>query len=369
VVGQKKYATSISSFIKMETRFYLNNKLIDNFNEIWTNRILFEKIQEVKVSKLCDIFLIKPGYPEDNPFDVIQTLGKDRKIIVWYMDTVSNQIYYNHKNSINMLCEKGYDLKVIIPDHLDNYDLSCEVFNNYSMADCILEQQERDKWLISYLYNDRKKLYRQKYFLSFNGVPKLHRIALLGLIISNNLLKKFDISFNSFFWNEELNLSGLSEYNIEKFDTSILPLHLDLLESTYYTSTKLNLPLYSNSYIDIVSCSNYNRDGVYIDEKTYKSFACMKPFILVSQCGALKKLRELGFKTISPWIDESYDDEKNHVKRMSLIVEEIKRISKLSLKEIDKMYFDMELVLKHNSSQLGIYIHNTDKKILGIFND
>ena len=60
MVGQKKYATSISSFIKMETRFYLNNKLIDNFNEIWTNRILFEKIQEVKVSKSYDIFLVRP---------------------------------------------------------------------------------------------------------------------------------------------------------------------------------------------------------------------------------------------------------------------------------------------------------------------
>jgi hypothetical protein len=237
------------------------------------------------------------------------------------------------------------------------------------MADCILEQQQKDRRLINYLYNDRKKLYRQKYFLSFNGVPKTHRIVMLNFIISNNLLEKFDISFNSFFWNDEVNLDGLSEYNIEKFDTSILPLHLDLLESTYYTSTKLNLPLYSNSYIDVVSCSNYDRNGVYIDEKTYKSFACMKPFILVSQYGALKKLRELGFKTFSPWIDESYDDEKDCVKRMSLIIEEIKRISKLSLKEIDKLYFDMDLVLKHNSSQLGIYIHNTDKKILSIFND
>tara|TARA_Y100000310_G_scaffold91672_1_gene89114 strand:+ start:329 stop:1387 length:1059 start_codon:yes stop_codon:yes gene_type:complete len=350
----------------MKIRFYFNNQIIDNFNEIWTNRLLFEKIENLKLTSPCDIFLVRPNNLNDNPFEIIKSLNKDRKIIIWYMDTVSNQIYDNHKNSINMLCERGYDLKVIIPDHLDKYDLSCEVFNNYSMADCILEQQERDKWLINYLYNDRKKLYRQKYFLSFNGVPKTYRIALLDSIISNNLLEKFDISFNSFFWNDELNLSGLSEYDIEKFDTSILPLHLDLLETTYYTSTKLNLPLYFNSYIDVVSCSNYEQEGVYIDEKTYKSFACMKPFILVGQYGTLKKLRELGFKTFSPWIDESYDDEKDYVKRMNLIIEEIKRISKLSLEEIDKLYFNMDLVFKHNSSQLGIYIHNTDKKILEI---
>ena len=70
MVGQKKYATSISSFIKMETRFYLNNKLIDNFNEIWTNRILFEKIQEVKVSKSIGKVVI---FYDDNSFDEIKS--------------------------------------------------------------------------------------------------------------------------------------------------------------------------------------------------------------------------------------------------------------------------------------------------------
>ena len=347
--------------------FYFNNKPVNHFNDVWTNRILFEKIQKKEYEKDIHLFIIRPG---ENPFEVINSsLNKNDDIIIWYMDTVSNGLYDSYRKSINMLCEIGYNLKVIIPNYLDEYDLSCEVFNNYSMADSILEQQQINHKLIKYFYNESKCFYRDKYFLSFNGVPKTHRIVLLDFIISNNLLEKFDISFNSFFWNEELNLDGLSEYNIEKFDTSILPLHLDLLETTYYTSTKLNLPLYFNSYIDVVSCSNYEQEGVYIDEKTYKSFACMKPFILVGQYGALKKLRELGFKTFSPWIDESYDDEKDYVKRMNLIGKEIKRISKLSLEEIDKLYFDMDLVLMHNSSQLGIYIHNTDKKILGIFND
>ena len=353
----------------MKVTYYFNNKKLENFNDVWTNRILFEKIQDLELSYSCDIFLIRPSHENDSPFEIIKSMDNTKKIILWYIDTVSNQLYDNHKNSINMLCEKGYDLKVIIPDHLDNYDLSCEVFNNYSMADCILEQQQLNRGLIKYFYENQKHFYRDKYFLSFNGNPKPHRIALLNYIVSNNLLEKFDISFNSFFWNSELNLGGLSEYNIEKFDTSILPLHLDLLETTYYTSTKLNLPLYFNSYIDVVSCSNYEQEGVYIDEKTYKSFACMKPFILVGQCGALKKLRELGFKTFSPWIDESYDDEKDYVKRMSLIIKEIKRISELTLEEVDKLYFKMNLVLNHNSSQLGIYIHDTNKKILGILND
>jgi len=354
----------------MKVTFYFNNNIIEDFNEIWTNRILFEKIENLELSYSCDIFIIRPLFENDSPFEIIKSMDKTKKIILWYMDTLSEEFYGFHQLKIQELYKLGYDVSVIIPDfHLSGYDLPCKVFNNYSMADSILEQQQINHKLIKYFYNESKFFYRDKYFLSFNGVPKTHRIVLLDFIISNNLLEKFDISFNSFFWNEELNLDGLSEYNIEKFDTSILPLHLDLLESTSYTSTILNLSLYFNSYIDVVSCSSYEQEGVYIDEKTYKSFACMKPFILVGQYGALKKLRELGFKTFSPWIDESYDDEKDYVKRMNLIGKEIKRISKLSLEEIDKLYLDMDLVLMHNSSQLGIYIHNTDKKILGIFND
>jgi hypothetical protein len=46
--------------------FYFNNKKLENFNEIWTNRILFEKIQELKLLSPCDIFLIRPSYENDN---------------------------------------------------------------------------------------------------------------------------------------------------------------------------------------------------------------------------------------------------------------------------------------------------------------
>ena len=340
----------------MEVTFYFNNKIINNFNEIWTNRILFEKIENLELSSPCDIFLIRPSYENDSPFEIIKSMDKTKKIILWYMDTLSEEFYELHQRKIEELCKLECDVSVIIPDfHLNGYDLSCEVFNNYSMADCILEKQQIDRKLIRYFNKNSEKLYRQKHFLSFNGNIKPHRVDLLTYVLENELLPKFDISFNSHFWNQ----AGQS-------------LHLDLKSTSHYTSTKLNLPLYYNSYIDVVtmasSHSTEDSPRVYIDEKLYKSFACMKPFLIVGQYRTLETLKKLGFKTFSEWIDESYDTEVDYGIRMLKIHNEIKRISELSIKEMDELYFKMKTVLLHNSSQLGIHIHKTDKKILEIFN-
>ena len=95
----------------------------------------------------------------------------------------------------------------------------------------------------------------------------------------------------------------------------------------------------------------------------------MKPFLIIGQYRTLETLKELGFKTFSEWIDESYDTEVDYDVRMSKIHNEIKRISNFSIKEMDELYFNMKTILLHNSSQLGIHIHKTDKKILEIFND
>ena len=208
--------------------FYLNNIIINDFNQIWTNRILFEKILEKNLEYKYDIFLIRPTYENDSPFEIIKSMDKTKKIILWYMDTLSEEFYELHQRKIKELCKLEYDVSVIIPDfHLNGYDLPCDVFNNYSMADCILEQQQIDHKNIMEMRTQSKSIYREKYFLSYNGNLKKHRMDLVSRIKENDIMDKFDISFNSFFWNN----------NKES-------MHLDLKEKSYYTSTKLNLPLY-----------------------------------------------------------------------------------------------------------------------------
>lgn len=68
-------------------------------------------------------------------------------------------------------------------------------------------------------------------------------------------------------------------------------------------------------------------------EKTYKAIACARPFIAVSTPYFLESLKRLGFKTFSPWIDESYDREPDNSQRMRLIIKEAQRINGLSQEE------------------------------------
>ena len=183
---------------------------------------------------------------------------------------------------------------------------------------------------------------------------------LLAHILNNNLFEKFDISFNSFFWNEDVNFEHLDEYNFEKFDTSILPLNLDLKKTTPYTSTFLNIVLYFHSYIDVVTMAEYDNKGVYLDEKVYKSFACLKPFIIVGQYKTLKTLKSYGFKTFSPIINEDYDSERDNEKRMDMVIKEIKKFSEMPISEVDRIFWQFKDILVHNFLHLKKYINDID---------
>ena len=338
------------------TTFYLNNEKLKDFTQIWTNRILFEKILEKNLKYQCDIFLVRPSYENDNPFEVIGNLDTNVKVVIWYLDTIDKKTLMFIKGKIYSLCSKGFDLTLLLPEFYhddedtENFESKCKVINNYSMADCILEQQQIDHKDIMTMRKNTTNIYREKYFLSYNGNVKNHRVDLVNHIKRNNHLDKFDLSFSSFFW-------GGQEGS----------LHLDLKEKSYYTSTKLNLPIYFNSYFDVITAAKYDTNDVYIDEKVYKSFACFKPFLLIGQYNTLKVLKDLGFKTFDEIFDESYDNEKDNQKRLKLVLKEIDKISKMSKKQVDDLYHSVNNILDHNYTHLQRYIRKVDKDILEIF--
>lgn len=80
--------------------------------------------------------------------------------------------------------------------------------------------------------------------------------------------------------------------------------------------------------IEIVSETDYCRLGDYT-EKTWRALAIGKPFILLCGPGSLKLLRDLGFETFSPWINESYDSCADDIVRIQHIQQEIDRLAKL----------------------------------------
>ena len=87
-------------------------------------------------------------------------------------------------------------------------------------------------------------------------------------------------------------------------------------------------------------------------KKTFKAIIMSHPFILVSIPKSLEVLKELGYKTFSPWIDESYDQEMDDNKRMMMIVNEIERLCNLSQEDLEKFLVAMKEVCSYNHNVL-----------------
>ena len=90
---------------------------------------------------------------------------------------------------------------------------------------------------------------------------------------------------------------------------------------------------------------------VHLTEKILRSIACAHPFILAAGPGSLAVLKNYGFETFDPWIDESYDTEADHQTRLNLIVKEMHRINSLSLEEKTTMIDQCRVIAQRNKQR------------------
>jgi hypothetical protein len=133
----------------------------------------------------------------------------------------------------------------------------------------------------------------------------------------------------------------------------------DDLESVWGFNFENKEP-YLDTYIHILSETNFYETGLYLSEKTWKPIGHLQPFIMVNKPGALKELHRLGFKTFTPFINESYDDIQNDTERMEFIYSEIMRLNSLSFEEIHEWYKSIWDILIYNRNLLFEYADNKD---------
>jgi hypothetical protein len=87
-------------------------------------------------------------------------------------------------------------------------------------------------------------------------------------------------------------------------------------------------------------------------EKTYKVIACSRPFIAHSTPYFLKGLRQLGYQTFSPFIDESYDLIEDNTERLNAIVKEVNRICLLDKTKYDTIVSGCKEIAQFNQKLL-----------------
>jgi hypothetical protein len=196
---------------------------------------------------------------------------------------------------------------------------------------------------------------KQKIFLCMNRVLRPHRLMLVSLLLAKNMVSN---SFYSFFplgshsgnatsHQVDGTLSELSRLlspdtfamvnSSYRKHESMFPLTLNIESSNNKNFLDANdIYLFQNSYFSLVTETFFFRREMYntIDEQTifftekiFKPILMHHPFMVVSRPGTLHYLRKIGYKTFSPYVDESYDLVEDDQARMMAVVKEVERLS------------------------------------------
>lgn len=110
---------------------------------------------------------------------------------------------------------------------------------------------------------------------------------------------------------------------------------------------------YNEYFIEIVAETDI-LTADWITEKTVKNLYVGKPFIVMSGVGTLERLHQQGFKTFSPWINESYDTIENIHLRLEAIKQEIDRLATV---DTDQLHQELKPILEHNRKNYERFIN------------
>jgi hypothetical protein len=187
-----------------------------------------------------------------------------------------------------------------------------------------------------------KETIRKHHFTFPNRRARPYRIYLLSKMFKNSLLEKG-------------NWSLLSNENSHLFDTEFfikLPHNLEEepgikfndVSGNQDTSSEWNL----TSYFYIASETFMHGEYRAFTEKIFKPLVNFQPFVFAAFTGALQELRNMGFKTFHPFIDETYDTVNDSNIRLDMIYREIEKLCSMTKKEIHNWYWNMEDILLHN---------------------
>lgn len=226
---------------------------------------------------------------------------------------------------------------------------------------------------------------KPKNILCFNRRGHSARWALLAEFIDNNLLDKAYYSFyrtREEFLFDSVRLPNLYHKVISIIDAhkEILPLQLNIQEplcQQWFDPSQTDLPYFQSSYLSLCTetvffediDSNYGEiDNLFFSEKTYKPIQMKHPFILAARPRALEQLRQDGYQTFGPVIDESYDEIENDEHRLLAIIKEVKRLYEFTDNDWIKFQEFTRPIVEHNWNVLSERTHRayfTDESFRG----
>ena len=221
----------------------------------------------------------------------------------------------------------------------------------------------------------------------YNGSERPHRMYFLGELFKRNLIDNNYIT--AFFDNNYLKNLPIDSYihefrdnlkelqqNYNKFPlrfqesdnrSNIQMWHLMENEFFHYNDARFGISSETKFFHTeqkcpreinerqhfCIACSTcYYNDQIFITEKTYKLIAGKLPFIILGFTNTLQVLREAGYKTFYPYINESYDNIVSDYDRLQAIAKEVERLCNFTDSEWEIFAENVLPIIKHNQEQL-----------------
>lgn len=209
---------------------------------------------------------------------------------------------------------------------------------------------------------------------------RIWRLHVYAELCKRDLLKDFNYSFHNISPYEETPVPQPVEKMLQDLESTGFgkvpkvvkrwldncPHELDLSNNvkdkwsnvTYDTIMNSNFHLLIETHYDqkeyVSNDKVYSRDfsPSSITEKAYKPIACKTPFLAFATPYWLEDLRNLGFKTFAPYINEDYDKETDSLKRLNMIVDEIERICALDEDKYAELVNNCKLIAEENCIKL-----------------
>ncbi len=189
----------------------------------------------------------------------------------------------------------------------------------------------------------------QKKFAALYGRHDIYRLKIFRHLY-NNYKDESVLAFNSIGGQYSPRFTKEFEDDINWYHTNC-PVLLDFEQANNWVSYEESLKTiglhYNNYFIEIVAETDFYTNKFYT-EKTLKNFYLGKPFLLWSGPHSLFRLREAGFQTFSPYINESYDSIQNTKERFDAILKEIDRLAQLSLEQLQEIQIKLSERLLFN---------------------
>jgi hypothetical protein len=249
------------------------------------------------------------------------------------------------------------NLKYFVTGNLLNNTI--EIFDKTFSLNCferVLETALYDNKLRKF---NKIKINKKYDFLSYNANPRPGRNALASEIIRHGLNKNALFSWiGNPDWmfdrdNQNLSLQFLTQlgqkHYTDIFKKGFTPYILDVNGSSKAGVVNLiNDAHYSNSYFSLISETETSDQCIFITEKTYKPIYAGHPFIIWGNPGTLMYLRSIGYKTFPTLFDESYDNELDPVKRLEMIIVQVKKFKDLNDSIKYKLIKTQNDIIRHN---------------------